>query len=264
LSLYFVGSKQSLDALEELRYAGFDLKELKQLKNTVSEIAAVNNIEYYDAGMRLLKDIEKQYDNKLGFEPKIKELETKLKKLEAEDTQYKEYLHSMDIVSKALSFLYRYGVTDEDIINMTAIVTAYAKGNIIFNPSLQLENMIDKDKVMEKTQYWKSFIQEIKNLGNINSQTANQRSYLEVIKKEIDDLNLQRQKLNEETLKLGQSLNSLSSQLSSFMEFIKQIMFSVNNTSKMLIAYQPLFFINVTIRDDSKYDNNMDENDKSP
>jgi hypothetical protein len=256
-------SKQSIRIVSELYHAGFGFEELWHLKNTVVEIAEANNIGYYDAGMRLLKDIENQYDYKLGFESKIKELEAKLKKLEAEHQAYNDYLQSKDTVSKALPFLYRYGVTDEDIINMTAIVKAYAKGNIIFNPSLQPENMIDKDKVMEKTHYWKSLIHEIKNLGNINSQTAYQRSYLEVIKKEIDRLYSQRQKLNEQTLLSGQLLNSLNAQLSSFMEFIKQFILFVNNTNKkMYIVYQPLIFINVTTDSDSKDDSNINSNER--
>jgi hypothetical protein len=256
-------SKQSLDALLELRHAGFGLKELKQLNNTVSEIAEANNIEHYDAGMRFLKDIEKQYDNKLGFELKIKELETKLKKLEAEEPQYRDYLDSKIIVSKALPFLYRYGVTDEDIINMSDVVVAFFNGNIIFNPNLQSGDLTDENKQIKKTYYWKAFIQEIKNLGDINSQIKKQRSDLELIKKEIDGLYSQRQKLNEETLKSSQLLNSLNSQFSSYIEFVKQfIIFSVNNTNKKIyIVYQPLFIVNVTINGDSSDDDNTNTNE---
>ncbi len=256
--------KQSLNALDDLTDAGFGLKELKQLKNTVYEIATSNDIDYYDVPKKFFTDIETQYDSKLGFESKIIELEAKLKKLEDEVPGYKERLQSQFNALGALQYLYKFGVTDEDIINMTAIVIAYLKGHIIFNPDLQPENMIEKNKLMKKTDYWKLFISEIKNLGDVNSQTANRRSYLEVIKKEIDRLYLQRQKLNEETLKSGQSLNSLNSQLSSFIEFTKQfIMFSVNNANKKtLFVYQPLFFVNVTTNGDFKDDSNINLNDK--
>lgn len=199
------------------------------------------------------------------LESKNKRLETELKKLEAEEPQYREYLNSKDIVSKALPFLYKYGVTDEDIINMTSVVTAYFNGNIIFNPDLKPENMIDKNKTIKKEPYWKSLINEIKNLGDINSQITNRRSYLQVIKKETDGLYSQRQKLNEETLKSAQLLNSLNSQLSSFIEFIKQfIMFSANYTNKItFFVHQPLFIVNVTTSGDSKDNSNINPNDKS-
>ncbi|HKR74870.1 MAG TPA: hypothetical protein VJR94_12260, partial [Candidatus Nitrosocosmicus sp.] len=257
--------KQSLNALDELSREGFGLKELTQLKNTVYEIAISNDIDYYDVPNKFLKDIETQYDCKLGFESKIIELKAQLKKLEEEEPRFKEYLHSNDIVSKALPFLYKYGVTDEDIINMTDVVAAYLNGNVIFDPDLRAENTNDKNKLIRKTDYWKWFIHEIKNLGDINYQITNQRSNLEAIKKEIDRLYSQRQQLNEETLKSGQLLNSLNSQFSAFIEFIKQfIMFSSNNTNKiMFFVYQPLFIVNVTTSGDSKDSSNINPNDKS-
>jgi hypothetical protein len=247
---------QSLKALDELYYIGFGLKELKHLINTVNEIAISNGIDYHEVAKKFLKDIEEQYDNKLGFETKIKELKTELEKLESEGSQYKEYLRSKDIVL-VLSFLHRNGVTKEDIINMTDVVTAYLNGDIIFNPNLQSGNLYKENRVTNATNNWISFIHELKNLGDINSHIANQSSYLETIKREIDGLYSQRQKLNEQTLLSGQLLNSLNSRLSSFMEFIKQIMF---------IVYQPLFFINVTAGNDPKDENNdgnIDANDKS-
>ncbi|MBA2268828.1 MAG: hypothetical protein H0W19_10935 [Nitrosopumilus sp.] len=250
-------SRQSLDALQELNYAGYGLKELRQLKNTVIEIAVSNGIEFYDAGKKFLKDLENQYDNKLGFETKIKEVKTELKKLEDEVPEYKEYLQAKDIISRSLPYLYKFGVTDDDIISMTDVVTTYLNGNITFNPNPQSENIVDENKLIKIPYYWRSFINEIRNLGNINSQITKQRSYLDAIRKEIDDLNSQRQNLNEQTLLSGQLLNSLNGRLSYFIESLKQIMFSVKELNKMFIVYQPLFFIHVTTSGDSKDDNNI-------
>jgi hypothetical protein len=142
-------SRQSLNALMELNYAGFALKELKQLKDTIIEIAISNGIEFYDAGKKFLKDVENQYDNKLGFEAKVREIKTELKKLEDEVPAYKEYLQSKDIISRSLPYLYKFGVTDDDIISMTDVVTAYFNGNIIFNPNLQSENIVDENKLIK-------------------------------------------------------------------------------------------------------------------
>lgn len=256
-------SKESLNIVLELYHAGFEFEQLRQLKNTVVEISEAYDISWYDAGKKFIQDIKSQYDSKLGFETKINDLEAEKKKLEGEVPGYKERLQSQVNALGALQYLYHYGVTDDDIINMSDVVMAYVNGNITFKPNQQTESIVDENKFIRKHYYWTSLINEIRNLGDINSQIANQSSNLEEIKKEVDNLNSQRQKLNEQTLLSSQLLNSLSSRLSSFMEFIKQIMFSVNNTNKMLIVYQPLFFVNVTIRDDSKYDNNIDANDKS-
>ena len=75
----------------------------------------------------------------------------------------------------------------------------------------------------------------------MNSQIVKHRSHLESIKKEINELNSQRQKVNEQTLLSGQLLNSLSGRLSIFMELMKQIMFSAKDLNQMFIVYQPLF-----------------------
>ncbi len=255
-------SRQSMDALQELNYAGYGLKELKQLNNTIIEIAVSNGIEFYDAGKKFLKDVESQYDSKLGFEVKIKEVKTELKKLEDEVPEYREYLQSKDILSRSLPYLYKYGVTDDDIISMTDVVTTYFKGNITFDANLKSEDIVDENKLIKMPYYWKSFIGELRKLGNVNSEITMQRSYLDAIRKEIDDLNSQRQKLNEQTLLSGQLLNSLNGQLSYFVESIKQIMFSVKELNKIFIVYQPLFFMHVTTNSDSKDDDNIHKENK--
>jgi uncharacterized protein (UPF0335 family) len=71
-------SKQVLAVYDELRNMGFGLIELKLLKNTVMEISTNNNIKPYLAVKKFFEDIEEQYDTKLGFEPKIMEMNNSL------------------------------------------------------------------------------------------------------------------------------------------------------------------------------------------
>ena len=252
-------SRQSLNALQELSYAGFDLSELKQLKEVVSEIAVSNDIELSEAGKKFLTDVKNQYNNKLGFETKIKEIKTEMKKLEDEMPGYKEYLQSQVFISRTLESLYKSGVTNDDIINMTDVVTAYSKGDITFDPNLQYKNKVDKKISITMSQYWKSLISEIRNLGDINSQNKKQSSYLGKLKEEIDNLNSQRQKLNEQTLLSIQILNSLNNRLSYFVDSLKEIFVSAKDQNKMFIVYQPLFFIHVTASGNSKDENSMDK-----
>ena len=53
---------------------GFGLKELKLLWNTINEIAVANNMPLNEAQQKFFKDIEEQYDKKLGFESKVQNL----------------------------------------------------------------------------------------------------------------------------------------------------------------------------------------------
>lgn len=101
-----------------------------------------------------------------------------MKNIESKIPEFKVYLQSKDIVTKALPFLYRFSVTDDDIINMTNVVVDYLDGKIAFKPNLQSENIQDENKIIKKPYYWKSLIHEIRNLGDINSQIINQRYYL--------------------------------------------------------------------------------------
>jgi len=64
---------QTWNAFLKLDAMGFGLNELQQLKDTVSEIAAANNIPEEQAVVRFLVDVENQYNIKLGFEGKVNE-----------------------------------------------------------------------------------------------------------------------------------------------------------------------------------------------
>ena len=57
---------QRLSMCDELQDMGFGLKELKQLRNTINEIAKANanNIPKNQAGQKFYNDIEEEYDNK--------------------------------------------------------------------------------------------------------------------------------------------------------------------------------------------------------
>ncbi len=123
-----------------------DIKN-KQLKDTVIEISSVNNISRIETGKKLVKDIESQSDDKLGFEARINEIKEELKKLEDEVPGYKERLQSQVNAFGVLQYLYKFGVTDDDIINMSHIVTAYLNGNITFNPDLQSDSLVDENKL---------------------------------------------------------------------------------------------------------------------
>lgn len=66
--------RQTTNIYHELQARKFGLKELKQLWNTIIEITEANDIPYEKAVSTFIKDIEKNYDDKLGLEKKIKEM----------------------------------------------------------------------------------------------------------------------------------------------------------------------------------------------
>ncbi|WP_458719302.1 hypothetical protein [Candidatus Nitrosocosmicus sp. R] len=63
--------RQTINTFNELHDNGFGLKELKQLSNTVRESALANRLSVKDSVKLFFVDLDKQYDNKLGFEKKV-------------------------------------------------------------------------------------------------------------------------------------------------------------------------------------------------
>ena len=63
-------NKQTIDTFNELQKIGIGLKELKELSNVILESAFANNFGVKDSVKKFFIDLEKHYDNKLGFEKK--------------------------------------------------------------------------------------------------------------------------------------------------------------------------------------------------
>jgi hypothetical protein len=115
--------KLSLGLYYQLESIGYGLKELTLLKNTVVEISAgISKMKPDVALKKFLKDIEEQYDRKLGFEQKIREMDGLLLKSKQEHHRISlEYTRIKDVHDK-LTELLAYGVTQKDIIHWAHIL----------------------------------------------------------------------------------------------------------------------------------------------
>jgi hypothetical protein len=109
---------QAISAYNQLEEMGFGLKNLKLLLHVVNEIAAANNIAPHEAPKRFCKDIEEQYDNKLGFESKVENLRSEVNGLIQEQSRLRTGLIAQPLVGPALIRL-QSGVKEQDIINMS-------------------------------------------------------------------------------------------------------------------------------------------------
>lgn len=70
---------------------------------TVNYLASANGVDQYDAIHKFFLDIEEQYDNKLGFESEIENLQLDYKDLREEENTLCEELFAHPLVSFALS-----------------------------------------------------------------------------------------------------------------------------------------------------------------
>ena len=184
----------------ELDGMGFNLKKLKQLYGTIIEIAIANHTLPQDAVTKFLNDIENQYDNKLGFETKIKELYAKIDELEKEIPHYKSNLLIQSQVASLLLYLANNGVTNEDIINMTQLVVSLHGSDFLTNTSSQggnTANSIGNKNTEKNSKYetWKLLINKLRSMPSIDS--------------EIEKLIIHRNELRSETNHLNTKKNAI-------------------------------------------------------
>jgi hypothetical protein len=93
-------------------------KELKLLSRLIKEVAAANKIAPDIAVEKFFEDIEKDYDNNLGYESKLVHLKSDIVKTNYELTPVQKSLASKQQVSVALSELSLLGFNDQEIFNL--------------------------------------------------------------------------------------------------------------------------------------------------
>ena len=194
--------RQTMNIYSHLEGMGFGLKELKQLWHTIREIAEANNIPPKEAVSKFLKDIENEYDNKLGFDSMIKEKKEELAQLK-DKINYNRLMFRLEpSIGPTLSNLLQKGITEQDIIGISQLVqlctnnTGYTDSSPVSSPKYQNEN---KNNTMEgskkRIENWKSLIDDLKRYGEIKSVINAQQVKRDRIKKEIDDLDTKKQEI---------------------------------------------------------------------
>jgi hypothetical protein len=110
--------KQELSSYHELEAAGFDLEKLKLLSNTIKDIAKANNVPKDQAQQKFYKDIEEQYDNKLGFESQLNRLRSEIVTVNINLNFSRRALLDQPLVAPSLQRLFAKGVVEQDIVEL--------------------------------------------------------------------------------------------------------------------------------------------------
>jgi len=187
----------------------FGLKELKQLWHTIREIAEANSIPPKEAVSKFLKDIDKQYDDKLGFEFKVKEIEEELDQLKNKINHNRLMFRLEPSIGPTLSNLLQKGITEQDILGISQLVqlctnntehthnTEHSDSSLASSPKYQNENKNNtKEGSKKRRENWKSLIDDLKRYGEIKSVIKEEQVKSDMIKKEIDDLDMQKRAIS--------------------------------------------------------------------
>ena len=122
--------KQALFLYHELESAGFDLEKLKLLSNTIKDIAKANNIPEAQAVQKFYKDIEEQYDDKLGFESQLNKLRSEIATVNVNLSFSRMALVAQPLVAPSLQRLFSKGVAEQDIVELANLFErSYSHGN---------------------------------------------------------------------------------------------------------------------------------------
>jgi hypothetical protein len=135
LSELVLTHQQNLSLCEQLQVMGFGFKQLKLLHGIIMEVAAANNIAPDMAVQKFFQDIEKNYDNKLGYDSKLGDLRSEINKTNTQLILAQKHLSAKNHVALALNELIMMGFNDQEILNL-----AYAlQSNISNKESLQAD-----------------------------------------------------------------------------------------------------------------------------
>ena len=252
--------RQTINTFKELQNIGFGLKELKQLSNTVMESALANDLSIKDSVKNFFTDLDKQYDNKLGFEKKVEELKNQMKDLENQIPGYKQYLELQIWAVSSLNHLNANGITNTDIINMNQLVSIFRNNDFLSDPLDQntnkgSENNNSHNKTNE-TSYWQQFIAKLQSLKNINQEINKQTSNLDILNKEISILNNDKQQLEKAYRDEVSNLNNIIPKIHQSLDAARQINEGMDN--KKIIPV-PIVFLALVNFGSSTSNNKLDE-----
>jgi cell division protein FtsB len=152
--------EQIISIFKELEGMGFGLEELKPLWNTINEIAVANNIPLNEAQRKFFKDIEEQYDKKLGFESKVQNLKAEVNMLTQEKKRLHEELLAQPLIRPILNRLFQIGANEQDIFNVAYIFQRHAEGG-----SSSTSSSIDIQSLIAELQKYGSIKSTIEQLG---------------------------------------------------------------------------------------------------
>ncbi|MDQ3970891.1 MAG: hypothetical protein M3227_04300 [Thermoproteota archaeon] len=178
--------RQKISICDELEQLGFGLKELKQLWHTINEITEANNISSDDAVQKFFKDVEEQYDDKLGFESKLDKLRSDALYFNQELAGLRSTLLKQPLVGAALQRLFENGIREQDIIELAIIFGMYASSSHVDRGS---NNPIDKQTLITELNKYGSVKAMMQALDQRNDQLKNEIASLEEKKNELNDRN---------------------------------------------------------------------------
>jgi len=172
----------------------FGLKELKILWHTVKEIASANNLESKEAIQKFFKDIDEHYDDKLGFESKINQLQAQVNRLSQEEARLRTQLLILPLVAPSLTRLIQRGVSEQDIVDIAELLKNDGGGSS------------SSDSSGVTIQEIRSLIAELRSYGSIKSTISQLSQHVDKLRNQLASLHIERQNLHMQNQRMFSTL----------------------------------------------------------
>ena len=164
---------------QELENIGFGLKELKNIYNTITEIAKENEINPKEAIDRFFNDLN-EYDDIIGFKKNIKDLKKEIATLNIQITNNRVTHLSQPQIGITLQKLFQNGILENDIEDINSILVTggfgYDSDKTIINKKILLSDLA---KYRDIKLVIKSLEQKQTELTNNMIELGNQKMKLE-------------------------------------------------------------------------------------
>src|ERR1051325_1882289 len=184
--------KQKLSLNNELQAMGFGIKELKLLRNIIQEIADANNIPPDQAQQKFYKDIEEQYDDKLGFESQLNKLRSEIATVSNNLTFLRTALLAQPLVGPSLQRLFSKGLSEQDIVELANTFErshSDSSNDIGDDKNSSSSTGIDKQSLTGLQKYGGKKLTAIQELNQQADKLRNQIDELQTNKKDLEEQN---------------------------------------------------------------------------
>lgn len=198
--------KQTMSIFYDLDRIGFGLKELKLLHLTIEEISIANNIPMYSGVEKFFKDIDDNYDNRLGFASKVQDLSLEITRLKQQLNELRMQSSLHPVVGQVLLRLLQNGVNEQEIITIA---------DLIKNDYSIRSN--------SKTQTGQSLLDDVRQYGSIKSTNYHLDEQSDKLKKEVSSLETEQLDLQSNNHKLQYLLQYSKKILDYFQESIDSL-----------------------------------------
>jgi transposase len=232
-SVYFLQNEvnvhsQIINTYSHLKEMGFSLQKLKQLYNIIIEIATENNISSENALSKFFADIEKEYDNNLGFESKVKEKKDELVLLNNQVNSNRAIFQLQPLIGPVMISLFQKGITEQDIIKVNQLVKKIKTEKEVEEEEINVKgNISDRSisnipiKYKKPSPSLEAITDNLKKYKDINVKIKEEKKEnYKRLKADVDKLYKQKKELSEQCQNTTLILNTIEGKLSFYKAFL--------------------------------------------